>query len=171
MSKYTVVGLPQSTCTRRVLTVLEEKGVAYDIRRVDFGAGENKTEEYKQKFHPFGRIPALIDGDFKLIESRAISRYIAENNASGTSLIPSDAKARGQMDQWIFVELCEFAPAEKIVKELYFKKFYGQTAVQEVVTEETQKLHTTLKVMDAHLKNNQYLAGQQFTIAGQSFHI
>jgi glutathione S-transferase len=167
MSKYTVVGVPQSTCTRRVLMTLEEKGVAYDIRGVDFPNGEHKTDEYKQKFNPFGRVPVLLDGDFKLIESRAISRYIAENNATGTSLIPSDPKAKGLMDQWIFSELCEFAPAEQLVKELFFKKFYGEKPNQEVVNAETQKLHVTLKVMDDHLKNNQYLAGEQFTIAGK----
>ena len=65
--------------------------------------------------------------------------------------------------------MCEFAPAEQIVKELFFKKLFGGTTNQEVVNAETQKLHVTLKVMDAHLKDNQYLAGEQFTIAGKKY--
>ncbi len=50
-NKYVVVGLGMSTCTRRVLTALEEKGAAYEIRPVNFGAGEHKSAEYLEVYN------------------------------------------------------------------------------------------------------------------------
>jgi glutathione S-transferase len=54
-------GFPGSTCTLLVRTVLEEKGLEYELITVDVYAGAHKTEEYAEKFHPFNKIPILID--------------------------------------------------------------------------------------------------------------
>lgn len=54
-------GYGPSTCTLRVCTVLEEKGLKYELITVDVFGGEHKTDEYAAKFHPFNKIPVLID--------------------------------------------------------------------------------------------------------------
>jgi glutathione S-transferase len=72
----TVLGHPASTCTRRVLLTAAEKGVDVEVKPIDLSKGEHKSPEYISKHHPFGVIPVLYDGDFKLYESRAIARYI-----------------------------------------------------------------------------------------------
>lgn len=56
-------GYDPSTCTRRVMTVLEEKGLDYEFVPVDVFAGAHKTEEYTNNFHPFSKIPVLVDED------------------------------------------------------------------------------------------------------------
>ena len=56
-------GYDPSTCTRRVMTVLEEKGLDYKFVPVDVFAGAHKTEEYTNNFHPFNKIPVLVDED------------------------------------------------------------------------------------------------------------
>jgi glutathione S-transferase len=40
----TVYGLAMSTCTQRVLTTLVEKGLKYELKNVDFAAGEHKVK-------------------------------------------------------------------------------------------------------------------------------
>jgi len=40
----TVYGLAMSTCTQRVLTTLAEKGLKYELKTVDFAAGEQKVK-------------------------------------------------------------------------------------------------------------------------------
>jgi glutathione S-transferase len=40
----TVYGLAMSTCTQRVLTTLVEKGLKYEIKAIDFAAGEHKVK-------------------------------------------------------------------------------------------------------------------------------
>ena len=51
-------GSSQSTCTRRVATVLKEKEVPYEFVAIDFMKGENKTPEYLVK-QPFGQVPYI----------------------------------------------------------------------------------------------------------------
>ena len=54
-------GHPQSICTKRVRTVLEEKKLQYEFIVVDFLKGEHLSEPYGVDFHPFKKIPVLID--------------------------------------------------------------------------------------------------------------
>ena len=73
---------------------------------VDFAKGEHKQEAHLRR-QPFGRIPAIDDDGFELFESRAIARYLDEK--AGGKLVPRDAKARAQMEQWISIETSEFS--------------------------------------------------------------
>ena len=61
-------GLPVSTCTQTVLTVLKELNVPYELVPVDVMGGEHKKPEYLENMHPFGQIPVLvsIDSEFSL---------------------------------------------------------------------------------------------------------
>jgi glutathione S-transferase len=52
-------GYPQSTCTRRVATVLHEKKVPFELVVVDLMKGEHKTPEFL-KNQPFGQIPYIV---------------------------------------------------------------------------------------------------------------
>jgi glutathione S-transferase len=54
----TLYGVPVSTCTQRVTTVLLEKKVAFKFVEIDFPKGEHKSAEYLKK-QPFGQIPVL----------------------------------------------------------------------------------------------------------------
>lgn len=56
-------GHPQSICTKRVRTVLEEKKLQYDFIVVDFLKGEHLSEPYGVEFHPFKKIPVLVDDE------------------------------------------------------------------------------------------------------------
>jgi len=56
--------------------VLEELGVSFKARLVDFAHDEQHTPEYL-KLNPKGRVPLLVVGDFKLTENPAILRYLA----------------------------------------------------------------------------------------------
>jgi glutathione S-transferase len=90
-----VHGVVQSTCTRRVLTALIEKGVPYELVAVNFQAAEHKSAPFLA-MQPFGKIPVLDDDGFLVYESRAICKYIAKKYASqGTKLIPAEDDLKG----------------------------------------------------------------------------
>nr|WP_330359425.1 glutathione S-transferase N-terminal domain-containing protein [Moorena bouillonii] len=55
---------------------LEELGVPYEYILLDMKAGEHKQPEYLS-INPMGKVPAIVDGDFKLWESGAILVYLA----------------------------------------------------------------------------------------------
>lgn len=54
------------------------------------------------ELHPFGRVPTLMDGDFILYETDAITRYIDETQA-GPSLQPATAIERARMTQIVSI--------------------------------------------------------------------
>src|SRR3954451_8131968 len=97
-----VYGHPMSTCTRKVLTTLAEKGHEAEFVMVDIMKGEHKLPAHIAR-QPFGVIPAIDDDGFVLYESRAIMRYLDEK-LSGPRLAPPEPKDRAVMEQWISIE-------------------------------------------------------------------
>jgi glutathione S-transferase len=160
-----VYGHPMSTCTRKVLTTLAEKGADCEFVMVDLGKNEHKAPEHVAR-QPFGQIPVLDDGDFRMFESRAIARYLDET-LPGAKLTPSDPKGRAQMEQWISVETSNFTPhAMKIIWEGLFKKFLmGQDGDQDVIAAGRAAVSKTLDIVEQHLGKNPYFAGSEFSIA------
>lgn len=62
-----------------------------------------KGEHLQPEFHainPFGKLPALVDGDFIITESAAISLYLADRYG-GDRFIPETVEDRSKMHQWI----------------------------------------------------------------------
>ena len=94
-------GAAHSTCTRRVMTALEEKEVRYQLIPINLTKHEHETAGFRTK-HPFGKVPVLDDNGFLVYESRAICKYIAKKwEGQGTKLIPdgSNAKVYGMFEQ------------------------------------------------------------------------
>ena len=78
-----------------MLATLEEKGAAY--RLVPVAPGTFRTPEHLAR-HPFGRVPVLDHGGFRLYETQAILRYL-DRVLPMPALTPADPKAAGRMDQ------------------------------------------------------------------------
>ncbi|AOY84526.2 glutathione S-transferase family protein [Moorena producens JHB] len=75
---------------------LEELGVPYEYILLDMKAGEHKQPEYLS-INPMGKVPAIVDGDFKLWESGAILVYLA--NKYGET--PSSLEEQSEIVQWV----------------------------------------------------------------------
>src|SRR4051812_40950946 len=73
MSAFLVYGIPGSPYLRSLLAGLEEKGLPYHLTAL--APGQHKSPEHLER-HPFGRIPVLDHGDFRLYETQAILRYL-----------------------------------------------------------------------------------------------
>ena len=168
MSVYKLKGTSFATCTRTVITTLEEVGAKYELEVVDLAVGEQKTPEYVAQFQPFGQIPVLIDGDFKLFESRAIIRYIADKHAAD-SLYPKDLKKRAIVEQWLSVNQSNNGPVTDIVIEFIYKPFGGVAPDVSKVPAFTEKLNAYLAILEKHLASNAYFAGDEVTLADISF--
>jgi glutathione S-transferase len=153
-----------STCARKVLTTLAEKGHEAEFVMVDVMKGEQKQPGYLAK-QPFGLVPVLEDDDFTMYESRAIIRYLDER-LSGPALTPKDLKDRGRMEQFISMEQSYFsAPALKIIWNLMFKKMMGQEPDMAAVSQGKADVARTLDVVEKELATREFLAGSAFTLA------
>ncbi|KAF7313001.1 Glutathione S-transferase [Mycena kentingensis (nom. inval.)] len=164
-------GHPISTCTKRVATVLLEKGIPFEFVQVDFAG--IKTADYKANMQPFGQIPVLEDDGYFLFESRAIGRYLAEKYADqGTPLIPTggDLKEKGKFECAMSIEATQFLPAELLAHEAVFKPFRGGQANPDEVARLTAALTEKLDAYEQLLAKSAFLAGDKITLA-DIFHL
>ena len=84
-------GSSLSPFVRKVLAFAGEKGIELDVRPV--GPGDQNPDF--RAASPFGKMPALVDGDYSLADSTAIIHYL-EAVQPEPALIPADPKLRGK---------------------------------------------------------------------------
>ncbi|WLI04408.1 MULTISPECIES: glutathione transferase [Pseudomonas] len=89
-----------------VFVTLREKGLAFDLVTLDLDAAHNQTAEYA-RLSVTQRVPTLVEGDFALSESSAITEYL-EEAYPGTAVYPADPKQRArarQVQAWLRSDL------------------------------------------------------------------
>ena len=95
MTEYRVHVIPGSPFSRSVLATLEEKGAPYRV--VPVVPGMLRSPQHLSR-HPFGRVPVLEHGDFRLYETQAILRYL-DRVLPEPALTPVDPRRAARMDQ------------------------------------------------------------------------
>jgi glutathione S-transferase len=70
--------------------------------------GESKTPAYRA-LQPFGKIPVLFDGEFRLYETHAILRYL-DRVLPEPPLVPADPRRAARMDQVISITNAHVRP-------------------------------------------------------------
>ncbi|MDX2099510.1 MAG: glutathione S-transferase family protein [Leptolyngbyaceae cyanobacterium bins.59] len=83
---------------------LEELGVPYAYQMLDMQSGEHRQPTYLE-INPFGKVPAIVDGNLKLWESGAILIYLAEKYDQ--SLTVED---RAVITQWVLFANATLGP-------------------------------------------------------------
>lgn len=86
-----VYGSSMSPFVRKVLAFAAEKGIAVESKPIGLGSDD---PEFLQA-SPFGKIPALRDGDFTVSDSSAIIAYLNALDPE-PALIPAEPKARAR---------------------------------------------------------------------------
>ncbi|HEY9794510.1 MAG TPA: glutathione S-transferase family protein [Leptolyngbyaceae cyanobacterium] len=84
---------------------LEELGVPYEFILLDMQAGEHRQPEFLA-INPMGKVPAIVDGEFKLWESGAILFYLAQKYGN----MPSSLEAQAEVNQWILFANATLGP-------------------------------------------------------------
>ena len=74
--------------SQRVLWLLEELGLDYEIRHYQRDPVTNLAPAELKAIHPLGKSPVITDGDKVIAETGAIVEYLIRNHSEG-SMIPS----------------------------------------------------------------------------------
>lgn len=83
----------------RIVWLLEELGLEYELNRMDFHPKDLKSDEHRKR-HPLGRVPVLDDGDVSLYESGAIVEYVMARYGDGGLKPAVDAPEFPEYLQW-----------------------------------------------------------------------
>lgn len=78
-----------------VVWMLEELGLPYELRFVDFASAAHKTPAFLAK-NPMGKLPVLEDGESVISECAAIGLYLADRYSLGTLAPALDDPRRGE---------------------------------------------------------------------------
>ena len=104
----------------RIHWLLEELGTPYRLEVVDFVSPASGP--FAQRT-PFGKFPAIEDGDVKMFESGAIVEYIIDRHGKGRLAPPPGTSARAAYLQWIhFAEATAFLPITNIGWHTMFRQ-------------------------------------------------
>jgi glutathione S-transferase len=166
---------PASTTSRPIMLFAAENRIALDEQVVDLFTGEH----YKAPFeavNPNHLVPVLEDGDFRLTESSAILKYLADK--SNSALYPKDLQQRARVNErmdWINTQLCRDFAYGLVYPQIFpFHKRRSDEAHDATLAWGKERAQGWLKVLDQNIlgPNNAYLCGNTITIAdyyGASF--
>lgn len=142
----------------KIPIALEELGLDYDLRPVNIRKGEQRGDDFLV-LNPNGKVPVLVDNGLTLAESGAILVHLAEKTGR---LLPSDPAARARAFQWLFVQMSGTGPA-------FGQSGYWQKLASEPNPAATARYQTEADrladVIDAHLAQNTWFAGADYSIA------
>lgn len=85
---------PVSTTSRPVLLLAADEGIALDHEVVDLFTGAHLQPAFAS-INPSQQVPVLEDGEFRLSESSAILKYLAEK--TGSAAYPKDLQKRARI--------------------------------------------------------------------------
>ncbi len=144
---------------KKISIMLEEIGFEYVVKKMDLSKGDQFKEDFK-KISPFSKIPAIIDHSNNkegVFESGAILIYLAEKSGKFY-----EKKNKLKIDQWLMAQMGSIGPF--IGQYHFFYKFNkGLSEVGEKrYFEMTKKVY---EVLENHLSKNDYLAGENYSIA------
>lgn len=159
---------PASTASRAVMLFAAESGIACKLETVDIFSGQHMGAAYAA-LNPNRLVPLLEDGDFRLTESSAILRYLAETAAAPSypGGLHDRARVHERMD-WFNTQL-----NRDLVYGFVYPQIFPQHQRESGATQQaTLAWHASrakqwLEVLDRHLlgEHNAYVCGQAITLA------
>jgi glutathione S-transferase len=148
--------------SQRVLWLLEELGLDYDVKRYDRNAQTRLAPPELKAIHPLGKSPVIETNGKVLAESAAIIEYLAESNASGALAVPARDPARFDYLYWLhFAEGSAMLP---LLLKLYVG-LLGENGAPLMQMRVEPEIDNHFSFINAHLEGRDYFAANRFTAA------
>ncbi|MFP6655452.1 MAG: glutathione S-transferase family protein [Myxococcota bacterium] len=164
MKLYTFAGAPNP---RRVHIYLAEKGIEIPFEHVDIMKAENRTPEFKSRINLMGGIPVLeLDDGTHIAESMAICRYFEIENPE-PPLFGVGAAGTAKVEMWTRrIELNFMVPVGMVwAHGSPLTKRVMKTQISEMAELNREVVQAYFKFLDRHLAGNEFLAGDDFSVA------
>ncbi len=151
------------TRSARVLWLLHELGVPFELSLVDVFSGGGRTPEHRA-VHPHGFVPALeVDGEV-LLESAGICLWLADRFADRGLAPALSSPARGKYCQWMAYVPATCDPSLETI--MFHTRFLPEAKRIPTLVEKARKHWATCeRTLAAGLASKPYLLGDTFTAA------
>ena len=141
----------------------EAANIEHKLNLVDLTKGEQSSPEYLA-VNPYGKVPALKDGDFALAESASIMRYMARKNKS--ALYPNEPEAQAKVDQWMdYINHHIRTNVGKVHFNRTLAAMLGAEADEKSLADGERFLESNFPAIEDCLSQQPYLCGDAMTLA------
>ena len=143
---------------------LELSGMEWDAVYVDFFNGETRTDAYRSDINEMGEVPVMVDRDIHLTQSGVIQSYVTEKTGKfgGTSRAEERDVLRWVL--WDNHKLSSQAGMTRFLMNFLPEDKRPQDAIKFV----QGRLTAAYGVLDAHLKDRDWIVGDGITNADLS---
>lgn len=174
------------------LLTLYEKGLEFEGIRLNPARFEHHSDWYKA-INPRGQVPALVDGDRVITESTVICEYLEDKYPTAVKLRPDDPADRADMRVWtkwvdeyfcwcvstigwqrMVSQMAKAISAEEFEERIKAIPIPEQQVKwrrardgfpQDLIDEEMRKIAVSVKRLDDHLREHEWLAGGVYSLA------
>lgn len=174
------------------LLTLYEKGLEFEGIRLNPARFEHHSDWFKA-INPRGQVPALVDGDRVITESTVICEYLEDKYPTEVKLRPEDLADRADMrvwTKWVDEYFCwcvstigwhrGVSHMAKALSDEEFEEHLKQIPIpeqqvkwrraregfpQDLLDEEMRKIAVSVRRLDDHLREHEWLAGGIYTLA------
>ena len=175
VSAMIVVHHLNNSRSQRVLWLLEELGLEYDIKRYERDKKTMLAPPELRKIHPLGKSPVVTDDDLTLAESGAIVEYLVERYGDGCLAPARELPAYLRYRYWL--HYAEGSMMPPLLLKLVFDKiestpmpFFVKPIAKAISGKAKSsfimpQINTHLDYLEAELGKNAWFVGDEFTAA------
>ena len=161
--------------SQRILWLLEELGLEYDIKRYQRDPKTMLAPPELRQIHPLGKSPVITDGDLTLAESGAIIEYLVDRYGNGRLLPAAGTPDRLRFTYWL--HYAEGSVQPMLLMKLIFDRIekapmpFFARPIAKAIAQKTKisfiepNIDRHLDYMETELGKTAWFAGQEFTAA------
>jgi len=161
--------------SQRVLWLLEELGIPYEIQKYERDAKTMLAPPALLKVHPLGKSPVITEDGVTVAESGAIIEYLLERHGGGRLVPPAGSPERLRFTYWLhFAEGSAMSP---LLMKLVFDRIetspmpFFVKPIARGISGKVKKaliepnLKRQLDYMESELAKSEWFAGNDFSAA------
>ena len=165
----------ENSRSQRVLWLLEELGVEYDVKRYERDKETSLAPAALRDIHPLGKSPVIDDNGLVVAETGAIVEYLVEKFDKGVLLPAAGSPAKLCYTYWL--HFAEGSAMSQLLLKLFFSRiketkmpFFAKPIARGIADKVLNSyvdpnIKSQLDYMEAELGKTEWFAGDKFSAA------
>lgn len=164
----------------RIVWLLEELNIPYQLTRYERTKAYLAPSQLKE-IHPSGKAPILVVDDRPLVESGFIIEYVLKHYDTEHTLKPSEDNDAAWENYTFWMHFAEASAMPPLVMRLVFAKIVDKSPmlikpVSKMIRKQVEdgmirgNINMALALMEQHLQDNHWFAGESFSAADIQMH-